>query len=170
MRSASAFRAGHYLLAVIVVVLDRLTKLLVVRTISLNEGSISVIPGVFSITHVENRGAAFGIFNESPTHAKYLLLVGFSTVAVIAVAMLLWKLGTQFSTSAAGLALILGGAIGNQWDRLVQKKVTDFLHFYYGQYSWPDFNVADSAIVVGAVLLIFEIAFPAKTPERQRAS
>ncbi len=169
MISAKGVRAGYYLIALMVVALDRLTKLLVVRNITLNEGFISVIPGLFSITHVENRGAAFGIFNESPTHAKYILLVGFSSLAVIAVLILLWKLGTELSTTGFGLALILGGALGNQWDRLVQRKVTDFLHLYYGQYSWPDFNVADSAIVVGATLLIFEIVFPRKAAEKQQA-
>ena len=170
MRNVASFRAGYYLIALIVVVLDRLTKIAVVRYITLNEGFLSVIPGVFSITHVENRGAAFGIFNDSPTHAKYLLLVGFSSLAVIAVVALLWKLGTELTATGFGLALILGGALGNQWDRLVQRKVTDFLHLYYGQYSWPDFNIADSAIVVGAAMLIFEIVFPRRTAEKQQAS
>ncbi len=163
MRSPQALRTAHYLFAVIVIALDRLTKMLVVRNIALNDGSLRIIPGFFSITHVENRGAAFGIFNDSPTQAKLYLLVAVSTLAMLAIAVLLWKAGTALSASTVGLSLILGGACGNLWDRLIHHKVTDFLHVYVGNWSWPDFNVADSAIVIGAVLLISEIAFPRKT-------
>lgn len=164
MTSKAGLRAGHYLIALIVVALDRLTKLLVIRHIALNDGSITVIPGFFSITHVENRGAAFGIFNDSPTHAKLCLLVVFSTLAMVGIAALLWKVGSELSISGFGLALILGGACGNLWDRLLRHRVTDFLHIYVRNWTWPDFNVADSAIVIGAALLICEIVFPRKTP------
>jgi signal peptidase II len=158
------------LFAVIVIALDRLTKLLVVRNIELNDGSVRVIPGLFSITHVENRGAAFGLFNDSPTQAKLYLLVAVSTIAMLAIGALLWRAGTALSASTVGLALILGGACGNLWDRLVHHKVTDFLHVYVGNWSWPDFNVADSAIVIGAALLIFEIVFPGKAANEERTA
>ena len=72
------------------------------------------------------------------------------------------------TTTGVGLALILGGALGNLWDRLTQGRVTDFLLFYIGQYQWPAFNIADSAIVIGACLLVFEILFT-KAPEQERA-
>ena len=69
----------------------------------------------------------------------------------------------SMSTTGVGLSLILGGALGNLWDRVVSGRVVDFLLFYVGQYQWPAFNVADSAIVVGAALLVYEILFT-KTP------
>ena len=151
-------RRLHLLIAVAVLLLDRFTKRLVARDISLHD-SITVIKRVFYITHVENRGAAFGLFNDSPSEWKIGLLVLFSIVALVIVSALLWRNSHSMTTTGVGLALILGGAIGNLWDRLVSGRVVDFLLFYIGQYQWPAFNVADSAIVVGASLLVFEILF-----------
>jgi signal peptidase II len=91
------------------------------------------------------------------------MLVLFSIVALIVVSALLWRNSHAMTTTGIGLALILGGALGNLWDRLLNGRVVDFLLFYIGQYQWPAFNVADSAIVVGAGLLVIEILF-AKTP------
>jgi len=73
------------------------------------------------------------------------------------------------STTGVGLSLILGGALGNLWDRVVSGRVVDFLLFYIGQYQWPAFNVADSAIVVGAALLVYEILFT-KTPAAENSA
>ena len=73
------------------------------------------------------------------------------------------------TASAAGLSLILGGALGNLWDRLLNGRVVDFLLVYIGSYQWPAFNVADSAIVVGAGLLVFEILFAKSTPAERSA-
>ena len=120
---------------------------------------IQVIPGFFRIIHTENPGAAFGIFADSPSPWKVGLLILFSVLALLIVSALLWKSGHTLTTTGVGLALILGGAIGNLWDRLVSGHVVDFLLFYIGRYQWPAFNVADSAIVVGAGLLVFEILF-----------
>ena len=92
----------------------------------------------------------------------------FSVVALIVVSTLLWKNSHTMSTTGVGLALILGGAVGNLWDRLTAGHVTDFLLFYVGRYQWPAFNVADSAIVVGACLLVYEIMFT-KTPAQEKA-
>jgi signal peptidase II len=92
----------------------------------------------------------------------------FSIVALVVVSVLLWKSSHAMSTTGVGLALILGGAIGNLWDRLAAGHVTDFLLFYVGNYQWPAFNVADSAIVIGAALLVFEILFT-KTPAHEKA-
>jgi signal peptidase II len=77
---------------------------------------------------------------------------------------LLWKSDHALDSTAIGLSLILGGASGNLWDRLVHGRVVDFLHFYIGEHIWPDFNVADSAIVVGAILLMADIVFPQPHP------
>jgi signal peptidase II len=94
-------------------------------------------------------------------------LVLFSLIALIIVAALLWKNSHAMTSTGVGLALILGGAVGNLWDRLVSGHVVDFLLFYIGPYQWPAFNVADSAIVIGAGLLVLEILF-AKTPAQQQ--
>jgi signal peptidase II len=150
-----------------VLLLDRYTKWLVARDISLHD-SITVIKRVFYITHVENRGAAFGLFADSPSEWKIGLLVLFSIVALVIVSALLWKSSHAMTATGVGLSLILGGALGNLWDRVLNGRVVDFLLVYIGSYQWPAFNVADSAIVVGAGLLVFEILF-AKTPAEKSA-
>jgi signal peptidase II len=166
MNAPHATRKYHFLIALFVVVLDRLAKLAVERKIPLHDG-IQIIPGFFRLTHLENRGAAFGLFADSPSEWKVAILVLFSLVALVVVSALLWKNGHSMSTTGVGLALILGGAIGNLWDRLAAGHVTDFLLFYIGSYQWPAFNVADSAIVIGASLLIFEIVFT-KAPAHEK--
>lgn len=161
-------RVYSFLIALAVLLLDRYTKRIVAARITLHD-SITVIKRVFYITHVENRGAAFGIFNDSPSHWKIGLLVLFSLVALVIVVSLLWRSTHSMTASAIGLSLILGGALGNLWDRLLSGRVVDFLLVYIGSYQWPAFNVADSAIVVGAGLLVFEILFT-KTPKAEKTA
>ncbi|HWZ83912.1 MAG TPA: signal peptidase II [Terriglobales bacterium] len=151
-------RKYHFLIAILVIALDRVTKLTIARKLSMHD-SIQVIPGFFRIIHTENRGAAFGLFADSPSEWKVGLLIVFSLVALLIVSALLWKNSHSLTTTGVGLSLILGGAIGNLWDRVASGHVVDFLLFYIGQYQWPAFNCADSAIVVGAALLVFEILF-----------
>jgi signal peptidase II len=156
----------HLLVALAAIALDRITKNLIENLLP-SGSDITVIPGFFQITHVHNRGAAFGLFSESTSEWRSVLLIGFSVLALAVIAYLLWKSDHTLPTTAYGLSLILGGAIGNLWDRIVHGQVTDFLHFYIGSYVWPDFNVADSCIVIGAVMLMIEIVFakpPAKGP------
>jgi signal peptidase II len=141
-----------------ILLLDRWTKWLVAQKIALFN-SVSVIPGFFSITHVRNKGAAFSLFADSPATWRLAMLVIFSLVALAIVLWLLVKTSNRLSLQGAALALILGGAIGNLWDRVVHGWVTDFLLVYYKHWEWPAFNVADSAICVGAVLLIAEMIF-----------
>ena len=155
-------RFYHFLVAVLVVVFDRASKLTVARRIALRD-SIQIIPGFFRIAHVENTGAAFGLFAESSSPWKIAVLVLFSLVAMAVVLIMLWRSKHVMATTGIGLALILGGAVGNLWHRLVNGRVVDFLLFYIGQYQWPAFNVADSAIVIGACLLGFEILFVKST-------
>jgi signal peptidase II len=159
-------RHYHLLIAVLVLCLDRLTKWAVGRNIALHD-SIQVIPGLFRLTHVQNSGAAFGLFADSPSQWKIAVLVLFSIVALVIVSMLLWRNSHSMSTTGLGLSLILGGALGNLWDRLVNGRVVDFLLFYIGDHQWPAFNVADSAIVVGAGLLVIEILF-SKPPAAEK--
>jgi signal peptidase II len=160
-------RKYHFLIACFVVALDRLTKWTIAHRLSMHD-SITVIPGFFRIIHTENPGAAFGIFADSPSQWKIAMLIGFSIIALVIVSLLLWKNSHTLTSTGIGLSLILGGAIGNLWDRIVSRQVVDFLLFYVGRYQWPAFNVADSAIVVGAFLLVFEIVFT-KSPSQQSA-
>jgi signal peptidase II len=151
-------RAAHFLIALIVVLLDRWTKHLVATRLALYE-RIQIIPGFFRLTHTENTGAAFSLFADSPSHWKTLLLIAFSLLAMVIVSILLWKQTRALTITGIALSLILGGAVGNLWDRLARGRVVDFLLFYVKQYQWPVFNLADSAIVVGASLLVLEILF-----------
>jgi signal peptidase II len=161
-------RKFHFLIALFVVLLDRATKWAVAKNISLHD-SIQLIPHVFYLTHVENRGAAFGLFADSPSEWKIGMLILFSVIAMIIVSTLLWRSGHAMTTTGVGLSLILGGAIGNLWDRLVSGRVVDFLLVYIGSYQWPAFNAADSAIVIGAGLLVYEIMFD-KSPAQEKSA
>jgi signal peptidase II len=147
-------------IAALVIVADRLSKRWVETHVALGQ-AIVVIPHVFRITHVLNTGAAFSMFEgaASPLLVRNLL-VGFSVVAVVVVLALLWRMGRTLSMTSAALALILGGALGNLYDRWFYKHVVDFLEVRIVHYHWPDFNVADSAIVVGACLLLLEMLRP----------
>ena len=151
-------RAVYLLIVVVVVVLDRWTKHLVALRIRLY-ANIQVIPGFFRLTHTENTGAAFSLFADSNAPWKTGLLIGFSVIALIVVSGLLWKNHHAHIATGVGLSLIMGGALGNLWDRLARGRVVDFLLVYVKQYQWPVFNLADSAIVLGAGLLIVEILF-----------
>jgi signal peptidase II len=155
-------RKFHLFIALDVVLLDRITKAAIASKLAMYS-SIQIIPKCFRITHVENTGAAFGLFADSPSQWKIAILVLFSVLALGIVAALLWRNSHVMTMTGVGLSLILGGALGNLWDRLMHGRVVDFLVFYIGQYQWPAFNAADSAIVIGAGLLVFEILF-AKSP------
>ncbi len=154
--TTNSARTVHFLLALVVVLLDRWTKRLVAARIGMYS-HIQIIPGFFRLTHTENTGAAFSLFADSPSHWKTALLIGFSMIAMLIVSVLLWKQTRPLTMTGIALSLILGGAVGNLWDRLASGRVVDFLLFYVKQYQWPVFNLADSAIVVGAALLVIEI-------------
>jgi signal peptidase II len=156
--SPNRARTAHFLFAVIVVLADRWTKHLAATRIALY-AHIQVIPGFFRLTHTENTGAAFSLFADSPAHWRNAALIAFSIVAMVIVAVLLWKQTRALTTAGIALSLILGGAAGNLWDRVLSGRVVDFLLFYIKQYQWPVFNLADSSIVVGAALLVIEILF-----------
>ena len=149
-------RFKAYAAAAAVFGLDRLTKAIIEQRVS--ESAIHrVIPGFFDIVHSENRGVAFGIFNDSATEWRSLALIVVAVAAVIFVTAFLWHARHIDAATLWGLALILGGAAGNAFDRIVSGRVTDFLEFYIGEYHWPTFNVADSAIVIGCGLLLVDL-------------
>ena len=168
-RTRQAMRKYFFLIAAVVLLLDRLAKWAVASNIPLHD-SITIIPGCFRLTHVENTGAAFGLFAESTAQWKVGALVSFSVIALVIVSALLWKNSHALSTTTIGLSLILGGATGNLWDRMMTGHVVDFLDFYLGSYHWPAFNVADSAIVIGAILLVSEIVFAKSGSEAVKSS
>jgi signal peptidase II len=152
-------RGWLLLLSLLVVAADRWTKWLAARRIELGD-HVTVIAHIFAISHVENPGAAFSLFNDSssPGRVRWMLLV-FSLLAAVAVLVALMKLGRSISATTIALALILGGALGNAYDRLRFGYVIDFLEVHIVHYHWPDFNVADSAIVVGGILLLLDALF-----------
>jgi signal peptidase II len=150
--------AAHFLLTFAVILLDRWSKRLVAAHIAMY-AYIQVIPGFLRLTHTENTGAAFSLFADSPSRWKTVLLIAFSLVAMVIVSALLLKQNRAFTATGVALSLILGGAVGNLWDRLASGRVVDFLLVYVKQYQWPVFNLADSAIVIGAAFLVLEILF-----------
>jgi signal peptidase II len=128
-------------------------------------GAIPVIPGFLRITHWLNEGAAFSLFADSasPQTVRWGL-IGFTCVAAIGVFIALSQLGHQMTLTTVSLALILGGALGNVHDRLNYGSVIDFIEVHIFSYHWPDFNVADSCIVIGASLLLLDSLLPKKSP------
>jgi len=165
--SPSRARLTHFAIALTVFLADRWSKRAVAARIAIYS-HIQIIPGFFRLTHTENTGAAFSLFADSPAHWKTTALIAFSTVAMVIVSVLLWKLKRPLTSSGIALSLILGGAAGNLWDRVASGRVVDFLLVYVGKYQWPVFNLADSSIVIGACLLVAEILF-SKTPPEETA-
>ena len=149
-------RFPYLMLVAVTLVLDRWTKLLIQKRFDLNE-SISVIDGFFNITYVRNTGVAFGIFSSISSPAKSVLLSVFTAFAAADVITYSVRSPARNRLLQVALSLILGGALGNLYDRLSYGYVVDFLEFYAGSYHWPSFNVADSAISTGVALLALEI-------------
>jgi signal peptidase II len=152
--------------AAAIFLLDRLTKNWIEKTVELNS-SYTVIPGFFDIVHTKNRGAAFGMFAGADHPLRTFLLVGVSLAVLLFIAIALLRPGkagvAASMLTVLGLTLVLGGALGNVYDRIVYGEVTDFLEFYWRDYRFAAFNVADSAITTGAGLLILDMWRTRKT-------
>jgi signal peptidase II len=154
MTSNFRVAAGAFLT---VLVLDLATKIAIDANLSYAD-KIPVIPGFFYLTHVRNTGAAFGLFSDAPQVYRMVFFISVSLIAVGIIIAFYRKLSPGDRLAALALGLILGGAVGNLIDRIFRQEVVDFLHFrLWRGYSWPDFNVADSAIVVGVGLLMLEL-------------
>lgn len=137
--------------------LDQLSKLAVVRWLSFVD-RIPVIDGFFYLTHVRNPGSAFGLFAGSPEPFRSIFFIGITGVAILMILSFYRRLAPGDRLSALALGLVLGGASGNLVDRIRFGEVVDFLHFrLWAGYTWPDFNLADSFIVVGVALLVLEL-------------
>ncbi len=158
-------RALPWLIALAVLGLDQLTKMAVMRCLPPG-GWLPVFPG-FTITHVHNRGIAFSLFADGGPVTRILLQAAI-TVAVGIIAWVVYRHGGRGTLAGVALGLILGGAAGNLVDRFLHGWVVDFLRLWVRAggriWTWPDFNVADSAITVGAVLLVLaEFRRPGET-------
>ena len=140
-----------------VLILDRITKLYIQRNFSPWDMK-PVIAGFFNIVHAENPGAAFGFLSESHSEYRSIFLVGVSLAVMAIIGTMLFRPSVKKSPLLEiALALVFGGAAGNMYDRLLRGTVTDFLQFFFGSYEFPSFNAADSAITIGACLLLLDL-------------
>jgi signal peptidase II len=142
-------------LAVVVVVLDQLSKLWVFRSLLAERMEIVVLP-IFTLVKRYNTGISFSIFATDHATGPWLFAL---LATVIALGLLIWLSQTADRLPAVGLALVVGGAVGNVIDRLREGAVTDFLLFHWRELAWPAFNLADSAITIGVALLIWDGVF-----------
>lgn len=149
-------RYKAYGVSALIFALDRITKWIIEQKLSFFD-THRVIPGFFDIVRSENRGVAFGIFNDSTSEWRTTLLILAALAAVIMVSVMLWNARKLDAYSVWGLALILGGAAGNLFDRAVSGRVTDFLLFYVGSFQWPTFNIADCGVSIGSGLLLLDL-------------
>ena len=156
-------RLKAYTLSALVFAIDRITKSFIESHVSPFDVH-PVIPGFFDIVHSQNRGVAFGILNDSTSPWRTVVLIAFAAVALLLVAGLIWRSSRFDRWTITGLALVLGGAAGNLFDRIMWGRVTDFLEFYIGDLHWPTFNVADSSMVIGSGLLLLELLRPKRQP------
>jgi signal peptidase II len=150
-------KSAWLVLSLGVIVLDQLSKWFVASHMQVYE-TVHVLP-VFNIALLHNTGAAFSMLAGQPGWQRWFFVILALVIAALIVAWL-WRMPTSAGHwLAAGLALVAGGAVGNVWDRLVQGYVVDFLQFHWAGWFFPAFNVADSAITVGAVMLILDSMF-----------
>jgi len=153
-------------LSVVVIALDQLTKYLVSDSLRLFE-SIPLLPSL-NLVLAHNTGAAFSFLSDAGGWQRWFfvaLAIGVSVVLVVWIS----RLKQHESRLAVALSLVLGGALGNVWDRIVHGYVVDFIDVYYGDWHWPAFNVADAAICVGAALLIIDALFNNDSVENEDA-
>lgn len=162
------FQPRYLMLAAIaafVIALDQLTKLYIHTHFDLGE-YISVIPNYFNITYVRNTGAAFGFLRDSHETFRTLFFLSMPPLAMITILAIMRGVENSDRIQIVALSGIFGGAVGNYIDRIRFGFVVDFLDFHWrNQYSWPAFNVADSAIVCGVLVLILLMRRPVKAAE-----
>lgn len=154
-------------IAGLVILLDQVTKALVLNYLPLyrhSGDSISLIPGFFNLTHIQNPGGAFGLLANQSPQIRTLLFMGVSTLAVFLLLYFYFSTPPTHRWLSSAFAAILGGAVGNLIDRFRFGYVVDFLDFFVRGWHWPAFNVADSAITVGITIFIIHLVFN-KMPE-----
>ena len=152
-----------YMLSFTVIIIDQITKYFAVEKLALHEVK-SIYEG-FNLILIYNEGAAFSFLSDAGGWQRWFL-IGVSCIVCIFIVVWMYQSISKSKCLLAGLSLILGGALGNLWDRLSLGYVVDFIEVYYKDMYWPAFNIADSAITIGAILLILDIFLkePSKTP------
>ena len=152
-----------YMLSFTVIIIDQITKYFAVEKLALHEVK-SIYEG-FNLILIYNEGAAFSFLSDAGGWQRWFL-IGVSCVVCVFIVVWMYQSISKSKCLLAGLSLILGGALGNLWDRLSLGYVVDFIEVYYEDLYWPAFNIADSAITIGAILLILDIFLkePSKTP------
>ena len=151
---------GMFLLvALAVLALDQWSKWLVEAHLP-HLSSIEIVPGLLNFTHVRNTGVAFGLFAANGHDLHTLALAAVGTLALGVVLVYFWRTPAQDRLLLVALALVLGGAVGNLVDRIAGGAVTDFIDVYWRSYHWHTFNVADSAITIGLVLMAWDALRP----------
>lgn len=159
-------RSRYLIVSLAVLVLDLWTKWLVESHLGLH-ASVEVVPGFLNLTHVQNTGVAFGLFARHGAAGGWWLLTALGLAALAFVGYYFRHVPAEDRLLLLALALILGGAVGNLLDRVMSGGVTDFIDVYYRSYHWHTFNVADSAITVGIVLMLLSsVRQPRSGPER----
>ena len=149
--------------AALVILVDQVSKALILNNLPMHQ-SVSVIEGLFDITHIRNPGGAFGLMANMSAATRMFVFLFLSSLAVGLLFYLYIKTPKTHSFLATGFAMIFGGAIGNLIDRIRFGNVVDFLDFYIDKYHWPAFNIADSAITIGIFIFVFHLLFK-KMPE-----
>jgi signal peptidase II len=142
--------------AAAVIAIDQLTKAVITEKLFMY-GTHKVIDGFFNLVYVMNPGAAFGFLSRTPELFRYSFFIGITVLAMLLIIYYLVKSENEKAIITLSLALIFGGAVGNLIDRIRFGAVVDFLDFYIGNWHWPAFNAADSAITVGAALMLWEM-------------
>ncbi|MEJ2135578.1 MAG: signal peptidase II [Desulfofustis sp.] len=156
----------YFIILLALLGLDQLSKLLVVASLNLYEVR-PLVPGFFNLVHVTNKGAAFSMFASVDSPLRHYFFVAVNSAAFLGLTIAAWKMSAQHLLYRVSFAMIAAGALGNLSDRLRFGAVIDFLDFYVGTYHWPAFNVADSAICVGVVVLLVMNIMEMKNEKRR---
>ncbi len=152
------FKIYLFLLFLVLLVSDQYSKMMAVTELSLGE-TVPVIEGYFNFTLVHNPGAAFGMFSDWEDSNRRIALGVVSVLALIVVAWFMFHEAKDDKVAQVALSAIIAGAVGNLIDRFRYDYVIDFLDFYWGNYHWPAFNIADSAITIGVSILVVIMVF-----------
>ena len=148
----------------VLIVMDQYTKLMVSLHIPLNY-SVKVVEGFFNFTHIRNSGVAFGLFANQQSEYKALMFIAISTIAIIAILVIFHQTPKEKKMVQTGLILIFSGAIGNLIDRILHGEVIDFVDFFINRHHFPAFNIADSCITVGVIMMVIDLFFGEAGPD-----
>jgi len=160
-----------YIVAVIIIpvvfILDQITKRWAVNNLK-GRPAVDVIKGFFDFRYVDNPGAAWGIFGSLDASIRKPFFVIVSIIAILFIIYFFIRIKKEQRVLSVAISFILGGAFGNFYDRSINGYVVDFIHWFYKDYHWPTFNIADSAISFGVILMIFHMIFLEKGEAKEK--